>query len=811
MWLSTRLSGQNIMIGTAYRPPTQDIELFLDAITESVTSFTKADGLILLGDFNINLLETGSGRCKIFMQCIQSLNLAQLITEPTHFTDHSGTLIDVICTDMRALRVQVRYSPDVGRHAMLLAEFRVRKAKVRPRWVTYRPYRDIILEQLNLDLGAIDWGHLYRSNNINEFVEAFTTCVTGLMDLHAPLKTRKFRHPPHPWITDTVRDMISIRDDYHKRFKQHGTSELRDSYRIMKNMVLKAIEREKTSFFNKQINSNLRNSRLLWKNLKNTVLPNKKNSADLPLSFNDPDLINDHFLNIPGENIVTITAMVNRSILECTFPELWKVAIVKPLPKTSQPTSVQELRPISILPCLSKILERVVCDQLTKYLEKQDILPHYQSGFRKDHGTATALADVVDNLLAAQDRGMVSVMVLLDFSRAFDSINVSLLLSKLTFYGFDSRSVKWFHSYLTGRQQYVELKQMDGKSLLSQSRPVTRGVPQGSILGPILYILYSTDIIQCIKNCRHHLYADDLQMYLSFDPGDHASAVTRVNEDLERIHDWCGHNCLTLNPKKSQLMLFGTPGKISLLSDTNLGIHINGEPIERVEKTRNLGLIFDEHLKFENHITKCTSECFYRLKVLYKLRPYLSEKLRIALCESLILSKLNYCDTVYGPCILKRTASLVQRVQNACARFCFVVPPRSHITPFLNTANMLKMEARRQLHLATLLFGVIAVAKPRYLYEKLEWAVRRPRRLCTYIFSTPKHRTAAFRGSFRFAASRCWNDLPPPLRALQTKGTFKRYVKCYLLSLQKAGNSSTLTSGVCASGVEALSGVPRQT
>ncbi|KAL0879290.1 hypothetical protein ABMA27_003069 [Loxostege sticticalis] len=625
MWLSTRLSNHNIIIGTAYRPPTQDVELFLDAITESITSFTGVDGLILLGDFNINLLEAGSGRCKIFMQCIQSLNLVQLITEPTHFTDHSGTLIDVICTDMRALRVQVRYSPDVGRHAMLLAEFRVRKEKVRPRWVTYRPYKDIILEQLNQDLGAIDWGHLFCSNNINDFVEAFTSCVMGLMDLHAPLKTRKFRHPPHPWITDTVRDMMSIRDDYHKRLKQHSTAELRDSYKIMKNMVLKAIEREKTSFFNKQINSNLRNSRLLWKNLKNTVLPNKKNSADLPLSFNDPDSINDHFLKIPGENIVNlslltyyeynrhnsaaafslhtvsedlvlktirglksnalgndglsldmllltlphslpaITALVNRSILECTFPELWKVAIVKPLPKTSQPVSVQELRPISILPCLSKILERVVCDQLTKYLEEQDILPRYQSGFRKDHGTATALADVVDGLLAAQDQGMVSAMLLLDFSRAFDSINTSLLLSKLTFYGFDVRSVKWFHSYLTGRQQYVELKQMDGKSFWSQSRPVTRGVPQGSILGPILYILYSADITQCIRNCRHHLYADDLQLYLSFDPADHASAVARVNEDLERIHDWCGSNCLTLNPKKSQLMLFGTPGKVSLL------------------------------------------------------------------------------------------------------------------------------------------------------------------------------------------------------------------------------------------------------
>ncbi|KAL0869748.1 hypothetical protein ABMA27_005977 [Loxostege sticticalis] len=641
MWLSIRLSNQTIIIGTAYRPPLQDQELFLDAITESIASFTRADGLILLGDFNINLLEVGSRRYREFMQCIQSLNLVQLITEPTHFTDHSSTLIDVICTDMRALQVQVRYSPDVGRHAMLLAEFKVKKAKARPQWVTYRAFKDIMLEQLNRDLAAINWSYLDCSNNVNERVAAFTMCVIGLMNLHAPIKTRKFKHPPHPWITDTIRDMILIRDNYHKRHKQQGTSQLRDCYIKMKSMVQKAIEREKTCFFDKHINSNLKNSKFLWKNLKSILLPNKKNSSALPPSFNDPDKINSYFLNIPGEDKVSIsqltyyehhrhnnattfslhtvsedlvlktirglksnaqgndglsldmllltlphslkaiTSMVNRSISECTFPELWKVAVVKPLPKTSQPTTVHELRPISILPCLSKILERIVCDQLTKYLEEQDILPHYQSGFRKGYGTATALADVVDNLLDAQDRGMVTAMLLLDFSRAFDSINTSLLLSKLTYYGLDISSVKWFHSYLMGRQQYVELKQVDGKSLLSQSRPVTRGVPQGSILGPILYILYSADIIHCIKNCNHHLYADDLQIYLSFDPADHPSAVAKVNGDLERVYDWCSSNCLTLNPKKSQLILFGTPRKTSKLSNTNLGININGEPIER--------------------------------------------------------------------------------------------------------------------------------------------------------------------------------------------------------------------------------------
>ncbi|CAK1585565.1 unnamed protein product [Parnassius mnemosyne] len=502
---------------------------------------------------------------------------------------------------------------------MLLAEFRIKTEKISPRWVTYRPYKDIVLEQLERDLSAINWRGLDLNclDNVDELVEAFTQCVMGLMNLHAPIRTRKFKHPPHPWITDTIKEMIRIRDNYHKKYLKQKTSVLRNSYKTMKCLVLNAIEREKTFLFTKQINNNLNSPKTLWKNLKSTILANKKNIADLPSSLNDPDLINTQFLNVPGEDNVTIsqltfyehhrhensatfslhtvnedlvlktikdlrsnaqgndglsldmllltlpyslgaiTAIVNRSILDSVFPENWKVAIVRPLPKTSQPGTVQELRPISILPCLSKILERIVCSQLTDYLEAQNILPQYQSGFRKWHGTATALADVVDNLLAAQDRGMLTILTLLDFSRAFDSINSSLLLSKLRYYGLDSNSVKWFHSYLTRRLQYVELKQMDGTSLRSQPQIVTRGVPQGSILGPVLYILYSADIINTIANCRHHLYADDLQVYLSFAPADCTSAVAGVNEDLDSSSAWCSSNCLSINPKKSQFMIIG--------------------------------------------------------------------------------------------------------------------------------------------------------------------------------------------------------------------------------------------------------------
>lgn len=862
MWITVRVNCMSILVGTAYRPPWQDISLFLDAITESVTSFSGYDGIVLTGDFNINLLEVGNSRCREFSQCMHSLGLNQCVQEPTHYTDHSATLIDVICTDVGVCSVTVKHSPDLGGHAMLVASLKVKRNRIDPVLITYRPLKDIILNQFYSDLSAINWENLYKMNGVSEMVSAFAGCIKGLFDLHAPVRTRKFKHPPHPWITDTIKEMMRCRDAYHSKYKKDKTVQNEDSYRSMKKLVSIAIEREKTCFFSQHINMNLHKPKLLWKNLKKTLVTNSQAPPDLPQVLQQPDSINSHFLNVPGEDRVTIsqlsyfehhrhndkfhfklqtvnsevvlktikklgsnaqghdgitldmilltlphsldviTAIVNRSILDSTFPESWKVAIVKPLPKTSQPATFQELRPISILPCLSKILEKVVCEQLTKYLDTHNILPRYQSGFRRGYGTATALADVVDNLLAAQDQGKLSLLLLLDFSRAFDSLSIPLLLSKLSYYGLDPASVRWFHSYLTHRQQYVELKQANGTVIRSKLCQVNRGVPQGSILGPILYILYSADIVKCIQYSHHHLYADDLQLYLPFTPSANSEAVQMINSELDKISGWCSTNSLTLNAKKSKLMLLGSPNHVAQFDQITFNVVINGERIERVDKAKNLGLTFDSHLRFESHISECARNCFYRLKLLYKLRPYLSEKLRVALCESLVLSRLNYCDTVYGPCLLVRTAKLVQRVQNACTRFCFKVPPRSHITPFLNSANIIKMEARRKLHLATMLFGVISSGIPKYLFDKLKWSQDRckyQRRACTSVFVTPRHRLVAFRGSFRYAATRCWNNLPPPLRALKVRSTFKKHLRHHLLHLQKADSGPVLTTGSCAS------------
>lgn len=174
--------------------------------------------------------------------------------------------------------------------------------------------------------------------------------------------------------------------------------------------------------------------------------------------------------------------------------------------------------------------------------------------------------------------------------------------------------------------------------------------------------------------------------------------------------------------------------------------------------------------------------------MLYRIRPYLSKELRLQLVESLVLSKLNYVDTVYGPRLLARTQKLVQRVQNACARFCFAIPLRGHVTPFLNKHFLLKMKSRRKLHLACLLFGVLNRKTPAYLYDKLTWMTNRQMlsgRRCAPQLSTPHHRTAAFRGSFRYAATKCWNNIPPPIRTLTSTHGFKIKLKRFLLEEQR--------------------------
>ncbi|CAK1586423.1 unnamed protein product [Parnassius mnemosyne] len=224
--------------------------------------------------------------------------------------------------------------------------------------------------------------------------------------------------------------------------------------------------------------------------------------------------------------------------LKRIFPDPWKLAKIKPIPKSPNVQEINNLRPISILPTLSKILERVVCSQLTRYLEDNHILPETQSGFRRGYGTETALLHVTDDITTASDKGKGSILVLLDFTRAFACINHDILLAKLSYYGVSEATCKWFYSFLSNRSQYVEINTDQGEVMQSSIRRTSRGTPQGSILSPILFILFTADISKVLKHSKIHLYADDTQIYHSFKPEQTENVVMKLNEDLSAILQW---------------------------------------------------------------------------------------------------------------------------------------------------------------------------------------------------------------------------------------------------------------------------------
>ncbi|KAJ4433243.1 hypothetical protein ANN_15502 [Periplaneta americana] len=243
----------------------------------------------------------------------------------------------------------------------------------------------------------------------------------------------------------------------------------------------------------------------------------------------------------------TLTHIFNASLITSTYPNLWKKAFIRPIPKIKTPLCANDFRPISILPALSKALERIVHKQLMNYLTEHALLDEYQSGFRNGHSTTTALLKVNEDIREATDERKLTLLTLLDFSKAFDTVDTDLLLCKLRLLNLSESSVTWFESYLRERQQCVIACDYSSRWCVVKS-----GIQQGSVLGPLLFMIYINDVTKMIKHCKYHMYADDLQIYLHFHPDETSDAVNKINEDLNSISLWSHKFGLRLNPEKSQ-------------------------------------------------------------------------------------------------------------------------------------------------------------------------------------------------------------------------------------------------------------------
>ena len=339
--------------------------------------------------------------------------------------------------------------------------------------------------------------------------------------------------------------------------------------------------------------------------------------------------------------LTTITRIVNNSFFTNTFARAWKTAEVTPILKCGNPDVPNNYRPISLLPIVSKITERLVHGQLMEYLIRNNKLAVHQSGNRKLHSTETALLYVTDQLLQAMDDKKVSIMVLLDMSKAFDSIRHDILLSKLQSLGFSQSALDWFLSYLSDRQQCVRIG-----DAVSEVLPLVFGVPQGSILGPVLFTIYVDDLFSVPKRCLSASYDDDCKLYLSFPPAELTTSIPALIEDLVRISQWCCKNSLLINPDKTKILTVGVPQLLQKLSSFNITLF--DKELTPVPVVKDLGVLLDTCLSYNEHITKTASNCFLKLKQINRIKHLLDRKTLLLVINSFVFSKLLYCSTVWS-------------------------------------------------------------------------------------------------------------------------------------------------------------------
>jgi len=375
-----------------------------------------------------------------------------------------------------------------------------------------------------------------------------------------------------------------------------------------------------------------------------------------------------------------IAAIINSSLDTGIFPDILKVARVCPIFKSGDKSDFQNYRPISVLPSFSKIFEKVVQCRLLSYLHSNSILCSNQFGFRKNHSTYMALIDLYDKISLAIDKNEFSMGIFIDLSKAFDTLDHNILLKKLEHYGIRGKALDWFKSYLHNRKQCVSLN-----GVMSDYKTVTYGVPQGSILGPLLFILYINDIVNCSKHLIFILFADDTNLFFSCKDILHLFNI--VNSELDKLSVWFRANKLSLNIKKTNYILFGNK---HLPMVGSLNVSIDGQLLERVEHTKFLGVFIDEKLNWKKHIDHIASKISKGLCAMGRIRNIVPTKSLLMLYHALVYPYLTYCNIVWG----SASASALNKIvvlQNRAVRLVTRSPFRSSCNSLFARLNLLKL------------------------------------------------------------------------------------------------------------------------
>lgn len=846
IWLEVKVAKCPVILGFIYRNPSSNFGWYDDFVImmDKVQDFARGRDIIILGDFNIDFQKPHPA----WDSTISLFNLHQVIQSATRVTSSSSTLIDHIYVNNpdRVVSAQV-HQTSISDHFAIQCTVACKIPTARTRThstITYRSYKHFNEVDFLHDLSECSFKEIYESNDPDEAVAAFHRIFLSVYDKHAPVRRKRVGNSSTPpWFTVIISIAIKIRD---KLKKEKNYSAFKQQRKHVKFLVRQA----KKTYFNRITTSESDNTSSIWKALNaltNKSFPGKslkydcftatdfnnhflsiaesltnrlKQNSDqyeCPVSlksfcsdrlsqqdtFHIPQLtvyeVGKYISNLGQKNthgcdglsnkilllslpytVHHLTYIYNLSISKSVFPTMFKTAKIIPLPKVKNPSDLNDYRPISILSSLSKPLEKHVHKHLLQYLDRHNLLHQNQSGFRPKHSCQTALTSLLDKLLTAINDKKINGIVFLDLKKAFDLVNHRILLEKLRVYQLDTNSVNFFESYLKERKQSVLVN-----GTFSNVGITKMGIPQGSVLGPLLFNLYINDLPLCISSSAIScdMFADDSSLHTYGVNSEHIN--DRLQTSLTEVSNWCTENNMLLNPEKTKSMIVATRQKHQRGLNP-LTLSIDGQAIEQVTEHRHLGVVIDNQLKWEAHISSLSRSVAKNVYLLSRLKHVVSPEASYFFFHSHIMSRINYVSNVWDNCSEVHMKKLDSVHRRAVKHLNGVLRnTRSHQyqlpAPLPLTKHLI-------LNKCVLMHKIIFGKCPTYLHQTIVCYETRNPNSRNATLTLPKPRIDLYKSSLAYSGTHCWNNLPKHLKEPFSTTTFKEKLGQYMRAESQTEN-----------------------
>ena len=490
-----------------------------------------------------------------------------------------------------------------------------------------------------------------------------------------------------------------------------------------------------------------------------------------------PNSIPTKLLKILSLHICSpLSDIINDSFQSGTFPEKLQLAKVIPLFKKGCPLTASNYRPISLLSVFSKIIEKVMYKRLYDFLELHNILYNFQFGFRASHSINHALISLTEMIKNTLDNKRFGCGIFLDLQKAFDTVNHEILLNKLEHYGIRGIALTWFRSYLSNREQYVSVNGYNSKNL-----NVTCGVPQGSVLGPLLFLIYINDIPNTSSKFAFYLFADDTSIY--FESGNLEQLQKVVNSELKHIKKWLDANKLALNVDKTNFVIFHSPQKPLY---ENITIKFGQQHVTKANHVKFLGLLLDENLSWKHHISELSKKLARTCGIFFKVRHLLPTDLLVSLYYSIFASFLQYGIVVWGltyDTYIKPIFILQKKVVRAITFNNFSAPS----APIFLTLRLLKLQDLFEMKLLTFVYEAVNKLSPSCFHEFFDVLsqvhqhdTRQARK--GDILLTRKNSLQYGLKSIRYAGAKSWNSISHVIKQAPTVMSFRHQLKLHFFA-----------------------------